>query len=333
MQFVLLIVGLAVIIKSADVLIDSAAKIARMFGVSSFIIGITVIAFGTSAPELAVGIISGVNKLNQLTLGNVIGSSLTNIALIVGIAAVYYPLQVKDSIVKRELPMLFAAQIALGIMIMIDGRLSRLEGIILLCCFAGFMIYITRNAGLSMKVRIDSEGDIDTDNDGNGIVTEADSSNSAHNSTVTIKLWIYSILSLAGLFIGGKLTVESSSSIAQSFGLSETLIGLTIVSLATTMPELITSIIAIKKKEPDIVLGNCIGSILFNILLVLGVSTVISPITADSSIIFDIAAMLAVTLFIFLISIFRKRLYKLSGVMFLICYSVYLTIKIVSALS
>ncbi|HML37911.1 MAG TPA: sodium:calcium antiporter, partial [Bacillota bacterium] len=128
MQFLLLILGLIVIIKSADILIDSSAKIARRYGVSSFIIGITVVAFGTSAPELAVGIVSGINHRNQLALGNIIGSSMSNIALIVGLAAIISPLEVKDTVVKRELPILFAIQTALGVMIFIGGQLSRGEG-------------------------------------------------------------------------------------------------------------------------------------------------------------------------------------------------------------
>lgn len=333
LQFVLLIAGLALIIKSADILIDSVAKIARLYGVSSFIIGITVIAFGTSAPELAVGIISGISKTNQLTLGNVIGSSMTNIALIVGIASVFYPLQVKDTIVKRELPMLIFVEIALGLMILLGGRLTRLEGGILLLGFAAFMIYITRSAAVSMKIRIDPEGDIDTDRDNNGLSPERImNENERPQQQAFLKLCVFSVLALVGLGIGGKLTVSSSSNIALSFGLSKTLIGLTVVALATSMPELVTSIIAVRKKEPDIVLGNCIGSILFNILLVLGTSTVISPITGDAGIVFDIAAMLTVTTFIFLVSRLRRRLYRITGIIFLMGYSAYLTIKIITAL-
>ncbi len=329
MQFLLLILGLAMIIKSADTLIDSSSKIARRYGVSSFIIGITVVAFGTSAPELAVGIVSGINHTNQLTLGNIIGSSMSNFALIAGLSAVIFPLEVKDTIVKRELPVLFAVQTALGAMLFIDDRLSRTEGFILLGAFVLFMIYISRDARKSIKIQIDAEGDIDTDG-GNGLSSQP---GKEQKNTGLIKLWCYSLLSLSGLFIGGKLTVDSSTQIAQSFGLSEMLIGLTVVALATTMPELITSIVAARKKEPEIVLGNCIGSNIFNILLVLGSSSVISPILSDRSLWIDVIAMLALTFFVFIMSLFHKKLKRRTGVFLLAGYAAYLAFKVISALA
>lgn len=330
MQFLLLILGLFVIIKSADILIDSTSKIARRYGVSSFIIGITVVAFGTSAPELAVGIVSGINHANQLTLGNIIGSSMSNMALIVGLAAVIFPLEVKDTIVKRELPILFVVQIALGAMMFIDGQLSRIEGLILLGAFVLFMLYIFMDARKSIKIQIDADGDIDTDVNENGLASQLDNE---RKNTGLIKLWCHSLLSLAGLFVGGKLTVDSSTRIAQNFGLSETLIGLTVVALATTMPELITSIVAARKKEPEIVLGNCIGSNIFNILLVLGFSSVISPIPSDSSLRMDVITMLALTFFVFIMSLLHKKLQRLTGVFLLTGYIAYLAFKVISALA
>ncbi len=347
MQFLLLIFGLVMIIKSADILIDSSSKIARRYGVSSFIIGITVVAFGTSAPELAVGIVSGINRANQLTLGNIIGSSLSNIALIVGLAAVIFPLEVKDTIVKRELPLLLIIQIALGAMMFLDGHISRIEGLILLGSFVLFMLYISRDARKSIIIHFDTDGDIDTDanintegeiNTGadidtgeNGIGIPSQSESEQKNAGL-IKLWCYSLLSLAGLFIGGILSVDSSTHIAQSFGLSETLIGLTVVALATTMPELITSIVAARKKEPEIVLGNCIGSNIFNILLVLGFSSVIHPISSDRGLWMDVLVMLALTLFVFIMSMLHKKLKRRTGILLLAGYTAYLTFKIISAL-
>ena len=331
MQFLLLIVGLALIVKSADVLIDSAAKIARFYGVSSFVVGITVIAFGTSAPELAVGLISGFAKANELTLGNIIGSSLSNIALIVGLAAILSPLRVKDGIVRRELPMLFITQAVMCLFLIFDHRLTRLEGIILLLGFVGFMIYVTRNAKNSMAIQIDAEGDIDTDFDGNAVPPEADDLDGLPDKSKMTKLWVLSVISLAGLFVGGRVTVSSSTSIAESFGLDETLIGLTVVALATTLPELITSIIAVRKKEPDIVLGNCIGSILFNIMLVLGASAVINPIIVETDIRFDLIAMMVVTLILLILALTKKTLGRASGILLLLCFIFFMTVKVLSA--
>ncbi len=328
MQLLLLLVGLAMIIKSADVLINSVSNIARRYGISSFIIGITVIAFGTSAPELAVGIISGLNRTNQLTLGNIIGSSLSNIALIVGLAAVIFPLRVKDTVVQREMPMLLMVEIILGAMLFGDGRLSRFEGVILLGAFGLFLVYIWRDARNSVNIPINAESDINA-GDGPGLPQE---SNRDQKNSGLLKLSCYSVLSLLGLFIGGRITVDSSTQIALRLELSETLIGLTVVALATTMPELITSIMAVLKKEPDIVLGNCIGSNICNMLLVLGLSSVISPIAAEKGLGIDVAAMILITLLVWMMLMIKKELPRLSGIFLLTSYIAYLSFKVISVL-
>lgn len=329
MQYFLLVLGLIMIIRSADVLIDSSSKIAKRYGVSSFVIGITVVAFGTSAPELAVGIISGVSHTNQLTLGNIIGSSLSNTALIVGLSAIIMPLQVRDGVIRREIPMLIVTQLLLIFMMFAGGELSRLNGAILIIGFIGFMLYVINNSKESLKVEIDAEGDIDTDQDGNQLLKSVEETDKKGQM---LKLWCFSLLSLAGLFLGGKFTVESSTSIAQSLGLSETLIGLTVVSIATTMPELITSIVAARKKEPDIILGNCIGSNLFNILLVLGLTTVISPIPTDVRLWLDVTIMILLTVFVFVISWFKKKITRKTGVFLLFVYVAYLIYKVITAI-
>jgi len=326
MDFILLIIGLVIIVKSADVLIDSSSKIARKYGVSTFVIGITVIAFGTSAPELVVGIMSAVNKTNQLALGNIIGSSYSNTALIVGMAATMFPLAVKDSVVKREIPMLIFVQCVLGFMILGDGKLTHLEGILLLVGFAGFIAYVIMNSKKSLKISIDAEGDLDTDGDRNMVEEKA-------KERSMLKLWILSAASLIGLFIGGKLAVDNSTKIAVSLGLSETLIGLTVVAIATTLPELITSLMAVKKKEPDIVLGNCVGSNLFNILLVLGLSSFVNPIAVQGDMLFDVIFMVLLTVVVFAISLLAKRIPRLYGIALMSCYSVYICFKVMVTLS
>ena len=172
MQFILLIIGLVLILKSADILIDSSAKIARKYGISSFIIGITVVAFGTSAPELVVGILSGIRGTNQLTLGNVIGSSLSNLALIAGLSSMILALIIKDSLVKKELPMLLLTEIVLLVMMLSINTMKRFYGILLLCGFIIFMLYVILDAKKSIPATFDVEGDLDTDNDGNGLNKE-----------------------------------------------------------------------------------------------------------------------------------------------------------------
>jgi cation:H+ antiporter len=328
MQFILLILGLAFIIKSADILVDSVSKLARRYGISTFIIAITVIAFGTSTPEFAVGIISGISHTNELTLGDILGSSMANMGLIAGLSAVIYPLRMKDAVLKRELPVLFAVQLFLGVMILTDGRLSRFEGILLLCLFFLYMAYIARDTKKSARIQIDSEGDIDTDGNGNNVPEHADDP----KKNALLKLWAFSLLSFIGLFIGGRLTVYSSTRIAESFGLSQTLIGLTVVALATSMPELITSLIAARKKEPDIVLGNCIGSNILNILLVLGLSSTISPIAVHEQLLFDMISIVALTVFVFIISLKQRMLRQTAGIIMLVGYAAYIAVKVSVAL-
>lgn len=329
MQFLILILGLAMIIKSADVLIDSSTRIAQRFGISSFIIGITVIAFGTSAPEVAVGIVSAINKANQLTLGNIIGSSLSNMALIVGLAAVILPLQVKDSVLRRELPILLAIQVILGGMLFLNGTLTRVEGILLLVVFALFIAYIADNAKKSRRMEPDTDV-YNVAGDEELVLLKEQVTDQIEPNLV--RLGIYSILSLGGLFLGGQWTVDSSTTIAQSMGLSETFIGLTVVALATTMPELITSIVAARKKEHEIVLGNCIGSNIFNILLVLGLSSTITPISVEPGLWFDFAFMLSLTVFVGLMSYLKKEIQRPVGVILLIAYALYLLSKVVLVL-
>ena len=321
MDFILLLAGLALIIKSAEILIDSTSKIARKYGVSTFVIGITVVAFGTSAPEFVVGLMSAINGTNQLSLGNIVGSSYANTALIMGICATLLPLTVKDTVIKREIPMLILTQAVLTVMVLWDGVLSRFEGIILLLGFAGFIAYVIINSKKPMPVSIDPEGDMDTDGDGN-MVTEAKESS-------MLKLWIFSAVSLAGLFVGGKLAVDSSTKIAANFGLSETIIGITVVAIATTLPEMITSIMAIRKKEPDIVIGNCVGSNLFNILLVLGLSSSVNPISVQGNMTLDLLLMVLLTAAVFVVTLIKKRVSRPAGIILITSYIAYLSFKVV----
>ncbi len=329
MQFFLLILGLAMIVKSSDVLIDSTSKIAGHFGVSTFVIGITVIAFGTSAPELAIGIFSGISHTNQLTLGNVIGASIANIALIVGISAIIMPLAVKDSVTRREIPLLIGIQLILTALLFFGGTISRIDSVILLTGFTAFMIYVIKSSKQSIHIRFDEQGDIDTDGDRDHLPQET---TETYENKTMLKLYLFSALSLAGLFVGGRITVNSSSRIAQDFGLSETLIGLTVVSLATTMPELITGIMAAIKKEPDIVLGNCIGSNIFNILPVLGLSSLISPISVEGTLFIDIIIMIVLTAFVLYVSRKHKTIGRSAGIVLLSTYIGYIGYKVISVI-
>ncbi len=324
-----LLLGLAAVIVCAELLVDSSSKIARRYGVSSFIVGITVVAFGTSAPELSVGLMAGFAGENALSLGDVVGSSITNLALIAGLSALILPLTVHDKAVKRELPILMGIEILLSVMLLLDGELSRLEGFVLILAFIGFMVYVIIDMKASDKIEIDAEGDIDTDGDGNRITPEK---RLKEDSVSQVRLWIILIVSLVGMFYGAKLTVENASEIAERFGLSQTLIGLTVVALATSLPELVTSITAAIKKEPNIVLGNCIGSNIFNILLVLGASSAIHPIIAPNAFWIDLAAMMVVNVYVMTVSVLRKRLRRVSGAVLVIGYITYMIFKVIQTI-
>ena len=277
--FILLAAGLAVIAKSADLVVGSTSKLAKGIGVPVYIIGLTVVAFGTSIPELVVAVLSGVSHANRLSLGNVIGSSAANTALIIGVSAIIYPFSVTRPVVYREVPMSFLAQLILLAMVSIGGVLSRVDGIILLLLFALFLLHIGINTLQPQDTHKNTE-------DGRKII----------EGGKLLKPLLLIAIGAAGLFAGGRIIVDSSIRIAAIFGLSETLIGVTIVAIGTTMPELVTNIIAALRKESGIIMGNCIGSNIFNILLVLGVTSVIYPIDIPKDIHIDLIIVLVSTL-------------------------------------
>jgi cation:H+ antiporter len=314
MNFLLLAVGFAALIKSADILIDSASKLAKMFGIPSFIVGFSVIAFGTSAPELVIGIFSGIEQSNLITLGDVIGSCIANIALIIGLTAVIRPIAIDKSVLYTEIPLSFCVQLLLFGMLIIGGVLSRIDAVILLVFFAAFLFYVFRrskNLGLTVE---ESEN-----------TTEA-----AADGISKVKPVVLLIISIIGILIGGNLIVNNSTAIAHRFGMSDVLIGSTIVALGTSLPELVTSIVAALKRQSDIAIGNIIGSNIFNILIVLGVSSLIHPIPETPGINIDILFMLFATLIAFFIPLRRKEVSRIGGIMLLILYASYIVYKVLS---
>lgn len=321
MNFLYLFIGFVLLIKGADWLVDSAAKLAKSFGVSSLIIGLSVVAFGTSAPEATVGIFSGIKHTNAITLGDVVGSSITNIALIIGISAVLLPLTVDKSVLKKEIPMSFAIQVIFLGMAVTGSILSRLDGIILLILFLIFLVYLWKSARNPSNEK--PEGDV--------IIEEGqEGTNGSIDIKYKLKLVLLLIIGLACLVFGGNLVVDSSVGIAHAFGLSEALIGVTIVALGTSLPELVTCVVAAYRKESDIAVGNIIGSNIFNILFVIGLSSTISSIKVSNEIYLDIAAMLLSTILLFLLAFFGRRLSRISGLALVCFYSLFIIYKIIT---
>lgn len=279
---VLLTVGLVCLIKVADFLVNSASAIARRFHISEIVIGLTIVAFGTSAPELVVNIFASINNKNELTMANVIGSNIFNILLILGVAGVIYPLKVRRSTVLKEIPFSLAAVVVFFILandrLLLNGnsdRISSLNAGLLLALFVGFLIY-TFGIARTVPAEIQEKS----------------------KSYSLFKIWILIILGFAGLFLGGKLMVDSAVLIARKMQLSEKLIGLTIVSGGTSLPELATSVVAAYRRHADIAVGNIVGSNIFNMLFITGISGLIRPICFNTAFNLDLVVLALATLFL-----------------------------------
>lgn len=307
-EFIILLVSLVIIVIASDKLIDSSSKIAKFYGVPTFIIGVSIIAFGTSAPELVVGILSSIQKTNQLSYGNIVGSCINNTGLILGVSSLILTVAVSAKIMNKEMLMLIGVDLILLAM-SFNGGLSRIDGIILLALGLAFIIYLIKGA---------TSGD--------------EESTEKIEKTQLRKHWLIVIIGLIGLIASGHLIVDSSQKIAASFGIDQSAIGLTLVALGTTMPELMTSIAAARRKEDDMILGNIIGSNIFNILIVLGVSSAIHPISINfidpfniyRSLFIDVGIMIFLTFLIYVIMRSRKKISWLSGILLLTIYTLYM---------
>ncbi len=322
---VLLLVGFAVLIKGADFLVNGASSAAKKNGISNLAIGLTVVAFGTSMPELIVSLLSALNGKNDASFGNVIGSNNFNLLLILGVAGLIYPLVVQRNTVKYEVPMSLGAALLLFVLVndtliwgspviaegdkTYQGILGRLDSIILLIFFGGFLIYIYR----TMRTASDME-------EGTAI--------KIYSMPVSIGMII---LGLGMLIGGGKLVVDNAIEIARAYGLSEKLIGLTILAAGTSLPELATSCVAAYRKNTDIAIGNVVGSNIFNIFFILGTTGLIHPIPYNTSMNFDLQVLVASTvlLMIFMFTLNSRKLDRWEAALMLGAYLVY-TIYLIS---
>ncbi|MBO5288582.1 MAG: calcium/sodium antiporter [Spirochaetales bacterium] len=307
-----LIAGLILVIKGADFLVDGASSLAVKLGVPQIVIGLTIVAFGTSMPELVVNLSASFEGKSEIVLGNILGSCIYNILLILGIAAIITPLPIKSSTKWKEIPMALASVILLFVLANTgftkDLFVTRLESIILLVGFALFMWYTIH---LTINDNTISEEE------------------SKYNSFISILLII---LGLVLLMVGGKFTVNGAVNIAKTLNVSEKLIALTIVSVGTSLPELATSAVAAYKKQADIAVGNVIGSNIFNILLVLGLSSVASPIAYPAILNMDMFVLMIATLFLFAVTFIKKKnvVGRPAGIILVISavvYTVYLIFR------
>lgn len=304
-QVVLLLVGFVFLIKGSDFFVDGASSIAALLKIPTIIVGLTIVAFGTSAPEAAVSITSSLTGSNALAVSNVIGSNLFNMLMVIGIAALMSNLVMEKSVLKKDLPFLVGITILWAVFIIIGWDITNIEGIILLIILLAYIYYLIRDARKSSEA------------------TEVEEPKFTLPKSI-----IFILVGLAGIIIGGDLVVDSASAIAIALGMSETLVGLTIVAIGTSLPELVTSITALKKGENQLVIGNVIGSNIFNILFVLGASSAISAIPLDSSLLIDVIFMLGVAVLCFIFGKTQEKYDKREGAILIALFVVYMIFAI-----
>jgi cation:H+ antiporter len=320
--YVLFVIGFVFLIKGADFLVDGASAIARRLKVSDLVIGLTIVAFGTSAPELVVNLFATSQGHTDLAIGNVLGSNIANILLILGISAIIFPLDVKENTVWREIPLCLLAVLVLGLMVndffMGDtgsSALDRVDGIMLLIFFALFLFYIFRSAKRERQCE------------------QKTGSKEPQKKDLSLQYAVlFLLIGLAGVNLGAKWFVDGAVELASILGTSQALIGLTVVAVGTSLPELVTSVMAAFKKNADIAVGNVVGSNIFNIFLILGVSAVIRPLPFSSEMNLDLLIVILASSLLF-ITMFtgRKRnlLERWEGIIFVVIYIFYLCFLIV----
>lgn len=298
MMYVLLLIGFVLLIKGADLFVEGSSSIAGILKIPSVIIGLTIVAMGTSAPEAAVSITAGLAGNSDISLGNVIGSNFFNLLVVIGVCAAIFPATSNEDILKRDLWWNVGVSVLLFLLIM-DGSISRVEGIILLVVFVSYLGLMVRSA---LKNRIEE------------------------TPTDILPLWkslLFVLIGLAAVVFGGDMVVDNASLIAKAWGMSDTLVGLTIVAIGTSLPELATSITATKKGDAGIALGNAVGSCLFNILFILGMASTITPINAVPELIIDTAILIATTVAILFFAKSGKKTTRLEGILCVIGYVIY----------
>ena len=312
MDYILLIIGFVLLIKGADFFVDGSSSVAKILKVPTIIIGLTVVAFGTSMPELSVSVTAALRGSNDLAVSNVLGSNIFNLLVVLGCCALVKPVAAKWSLLKKEFPFSILITIILllvdsdfSIMKILDGNqgfvLGRWAGLLFLILF---VLYIYATVKSALRSRAEAK----------------DMEEEEYKTMSPLKSGIYIVIGLIGIVWGGNLVVDSASNIALTFGWSQTFIGLTIVALGTSLRELVTSVVAARKGENDLAVGNVVGSNIFNILLILGVSSFITPITLDVTAVYDTIILIIASIVVYVSAISKREIQRKEGILFLVCY-------------
>ena len=304
MAYVFLVVGFILLINGADFFVDGSSSVAKRLKVPSLIIGMTIVAMGTSLPECSVSISASLSGSNALAISNAVGSNIFNLMVVCGFCALFCPLTVDKKTLKREFPFSVLIAIVLLILGSIEMVLGHLDGVMLLIIFVGFLYWMVVSAKKARTEGADSEDEYEI-----------------------MPIW-KCIISIVGgmiaIVVGGDLVVDSATIIAKNFGLSENLIGLTIVAFGTSLPELVTSVVAARKKEVDMALGNVIGSNIFNILFVLGVAAAISPMTFIMENVIDIIVLVVMSVVVLIFAWSKQKIVRSEGIVMLLMYAAYM---------
>ena len=302
-QVLFLVIGFVLLVKGADWFVEGAASIADKFGIPQIVIGLTIVAMGTSAPEAAVSISAALKGSAEITIGNVVGSNILNVLIILGLTSVVRTIFVQRTTIYYEIPMVIGVTVLLVVMGLLNNVVSRLEGVILMGCMVVYMMYLLR---LAKRGTIENE--------------ELDAY--AEKSSMG-KLIFLVIVGVAAIVWGSDIAVNAATSIARIFGMSERFIGLTIVALGTSLPELVTSVTAALKGNSDIAVGNIVGSNLFNIMFVVGITAIITPVVYAPAFKIDSIVAIGAVVLLWLCVFRRQNLNRLHGILMLACYGGY----------
>jgi cation:H+ antiporter len=300
-QLILLVVGFVMLMKGADWFVEGASKLADRFGIPQLVIGLTIVAMGTSRPEAAVSISAAFKGSADITIGNVLGSNIMNVLLILGLTGVICAVPVKKSTIKFEIPFTIAITLILAFLGLSDNQIGRMEGVILWALMIVYLLYLLYMAKHGQALEDEDDGKV-------------------------IPVWKMLLMIVIGgamIVWGSDITVDAATAIAKIFGMSERFIGLTIVAFGTSLPELVTSVTAATKGKTDIAIGNIVGSNIFNILFVVGTTALITPVAYSAGFVIDSAAAVGAVLLLWLLLIPKNKLGRAGGVAMLLCYGAY----------
>lgn len=313
----ILVIGFVLLIKGADFFVEGSSSVAKKFHVPAMLIGMTIVAMGTSLPECAVSVTASLANNNSLAVSNVIGSNIFNLMVVCGACALFSPLTIRQDTLKKEFPLSIICAALMLVLGYIGMTLGHIDGIIFLVLFVGYLLWMIQSAKKARAAVLSDPAQ-------SGQIEQSEFVEENIAILPTWKSLVFIIGGMIAIKFGGDFVVNSASSIASSMGLSQTLIGLTIVAMGTSLPELVTSLVAAKKGEVDMALGNVIGSDIFNILFVLGIATAISPISFLMENVIDIILLIIMSVIVLAFAWTRQQINRKEGILMLLMYAAYM---------